>query len=124
MVQTSPSVRILDVAPYNQFTVTCTARAELNGESLPYSMTIEWIRRKQTDGGEVTFEDVDPTQYETTVLPDHSYQSILTTTESDTQNMIIYRCRARLTDEGGNDINITGTATTDVEVQGMCPSVF
>ena len=87
-------------------------------------MTIEWIRRKQTDGGAATFEDVDPTQYETTVLPDHGYQSILTTTETDTQNMISYRCRAQLTDEGGNDINIEGAATIDVEVQGMCPSVY
>ena len=86
-------------------------------------MSIEWIRRKQTDGGAVTFEDVDATQYETTVIPDNDYQSILTTTENDTQNMISYRCRARLTDEGGYDINIEGAATIDVEVQGMCPSV-
>ena len=71
----------------------------------------------------MTFEDVDPAQYETTVLPDHGYQSILTTTETDTQNMISYRCRAQLTDEGGNDINIERAATIDVEVQGMCPSV-
>ena len=119
MVQTSPSsVHILDVAPYNQFTVTCTAWAELNGESIPHSMTIEWLR-KQTDGDPVT---VKPTQYETTVLPDHGYQSILTTTETDTENMIRYRCIARLTDEGGNDINIRRQAITDVEVQGMCPS--
>ena len=124
MVQTSLSpLRVLDVAPYNQFTVTCTARAELNGEVVPYSMTINWIGREQTDGGAVTFEDVDPTQYETTVLPDHGYQSILTTTETDTQNMISYRCRARLTDERGNDINSPRSATTDVEVQGMFPSV-
>ena len=103
--------------------MTCTARAEFNGEGIPYSMTIDWVRREQTDGGEVMFEDVDPTQYETTVLPDHGYQSILTTTETDTQNMISYRCRARLTDEGGNDLNIARSATIDVEVQGMCPSV-
>ena len=86
-------------------------------------MIITWIRRKQPDGGAVTFEDVNSTQYVTTVLPDHGYQSILTTTETDTQNMISYRCRARLTDERGNDINIERTATIDVEVQGMCPSV-
>ena len=123
VVHTSPSsVRVLDVAPYNQFTVTCTARAELNGEGIPYSITIEWTRREQTDRGAVTFEDEDPAQYETTMLSG-SYQSILTTTETDTQNMISYRCRARLTDEGRNDLNITTTATTDIEVQGMCPSV-
>ena len=115
-------VRVLDVAPYNQFTVTCTARAELNGEVVPYNMTIDWVRRKQTDGDAVTFEDVDPIQYETTVMPDHGYQSILTTTETDTQNMTSYRCRTRLTDEGGNDI--MRAATVYVKVKGMCPSVF
>ena len=120
-VQISPTS--LDVSPYNQFTVTCTARAEFNGEVIPYSMTIKWIRRKQPDGVDVTFEDVDPAEYETTVLPDNGYQSILTTTETDTQNMISYRCRAQLTDEGGYDINIERAATIDVEVQGMCPSV-
>ena len=103
--------------------MTCTARAEINKVVIPYSMTIEWLRREQTDGGAVMFEDVDPAQYETTVLPDHGYQSILTTTETDTQNMIRYRCRAQLTDERGHDINIESAATIDVEVQGMCPSV-
>ena len=121
MVQTSPTS--LEVAPYDQFTVTCTARAEFNGEGIPYSMSIEWIRRNETDGGAVTFEDVDPTQYETTVLPDNGYQSILTTTETDTGNMIRYRCRARLTDEGGNDLDIKRQAITDVDVQGICLSV-
>ena len=121
VVQISPTS--LDVSPYNQFTVTCTARAEFNGVSIPYSITIKWIRREQTDGGAVMFEDVDPTQYETTVIPDNGYLSILTTTENDTQNMISYRCRAQLTDEGGNDINSPRSATTDVEVQGMFPSV-
>ena len=127
MVQTSlSSVRVLDVSPYNHFTVTCTARAELNGVGIPYNMTIDWKKRKQPHSGtkdETTLKVVNSSQYETTMLPDHGYQSILTTTETDTQNMIRYRCIARLTDEGGNDVIITRQATTDVEVQGMCPSV-
>ena len=126
MVQTSlSSVHILDVAPYNHFTVTCTARAELNGGVVPYNMTIDWKKRKQPHSGtkdETTLEVVNSAQYETTVLPDHGYQSILTTTETDTQNMIRYRCIAQLKD-GGNDVIITRQATTDVEVQGMCPIV-
>ena len=113
MVRTSPSsVCVLDVAPYNQFTVTCTARAEFNGEVIPYSMTIDWIRREQPDGGAVIFKDVDPTQYETT-----DYQSILTTTENDTQNIISYRCKGKLT----IDKAVMGQDSTNVEVQGMCP---
>ena len=122
VVQISPSsVRILDVAPYNQFTVTCTARAEVNREVVPCNLTIAWIRRKEKEPSKVTFEDVDTMQYETTVLPDNGYKSILATTENDTQNIIGYRCRAELTDKGGNDDDIEpATRTITMEVQGMC----
>ena len=121
VVQISPSsVRVLDVAPYNQFTVTCTARAEVNGEVVPYNLTIAWIRRKEEDPSKPTFAVVDPTQYDTTVLPDHGYQSILTTTENDTQNIIGYRCRANLTDRGNNNEPIQAACTITMEVQGMC----
>ena len=120
VVQISPSsVRVLDVAPYNQFTVSCTARAEVNEEFVPYNLIILWRRRKENDTSAVTFKDVDPMQYETTVLPDHGYKSILTTTENDTQNIIGYRCIAELTDRGSNNMTIQATRTTTMEVQGM-----
>ena len=124
MVQISLSpLRVLDVAPYNQFTVTCTARAEFNGEVIPYSMTINWGRREQPDCNAADFEYVYPAQYEITVIADHSYQSTLTTTETDTQNMITYRCIAQLTDEERHSLDIRRQTTTDVEVQGMRPNV-
>ena len=42
VVQTSPSsIRILNVSPYNQLTVTCTASTEANGQRVPLEMTIE-----------------------------------------------------------------------------------
>ena len=120
VVQISPSsVRVLDVAPYNQFTVSCTARAEVNEEVVPYNLIILWIRR-ENNTGVVTFKDVDPMQYETSVLPDHGYKSILTTTENDAQNIIGYRCRAKLTDRGSKkNKTIQATCTITMEVQGM-----
>ena len=98
MVQTFPSsIRILNVSPYNQFTVTCTASAEVNGQSVPLEMTMEWIRRTQPSSGVATFSRASSTDYATTGSPEDGYKSILTTAETDTVNTISYRCRARNT---------------------------
>jgi len=97
VVESSPSsVRILNVSPYNQFTVTCTARAEVEGETVPLEMTVDWVRRAQPSSGDATFSDVPSTEYETTGSPEDGYQSTLNTTETDTENTISYRCRAAL----------------------------
>ena len=98
VVQTFPSsIRILNVFPYNQFTVSCTASAEVNGQSVPLEMTIDWVRRSQPSGGVATFSNVSSTEFVTTGSPEDGYQSILTTTEIDTENTISYRCRATIT---------------------------
>ena len=116
MVQTSPSsIRILNVSPYNQFIVTCTASAEVNGQTVPLEMTIRWQRRSQPLGGAASFSAVTSTDYETTGSPEDGYQSILTTTETDTVNTISYRCRARST--AGRIDWVTSEST--LEVVGM-----
>ena len=110
VVQTSPSsVRVLDVSPYNQFTVTCTARAEFNGEAVPLELTIEWRRNF------IPLSLSDPI-YMTTGSPESGYQSILSTTETDTQNTVIYQCLARL----AVDSLIRGQDNTYIQVQGVC----
>ena len=97
VVQTSPSsIRILNVSPYNQFTVTCTASAEVNGQRVPLEMTIEWRRRSEPSSGAASFSNVPSTDYETTGSPEDGYQSNLTTTETDTVNTISYCCRAKV----------------------------
>ena len=117
VVESSPSsVRILNVPPYNQFTVTCTARAEVEGETVPLELTVDWVRR----AGHYSFSDVPSTEYETTGSPEDGYQSTLTTTETDTENMITYRCRARLV--GGSSIR--GIADTTLNVVGNDQCVF
>ena len=116
VVGSSPSsVRILNVPPYNQFTVTCTARAEVEGETVPLEMTVDWLRRTQPRSGAATFSDVPSTEYETTGSPEDGYQSTLNTTETDTENMIRYRCRAALV--GGSSVQ--GTTDTTLNVVGM-----
>ena len=55
VMETSPSiVRILDVPPYNQFTLSCTVWAEALGEKIPLPLTIDWIKRVQL-GSNVRF---------------------------------------------------------------------
>ena len=56
---------------------------------------MDWIRRSEFSSGAVSFSDVSSTDYETTGSPEEGYQSILNTTENNTENTISYRCRAR-----------------------------
>jgi len=115
VVESSPSsVRILNVSPYNQFTVSCTARAEVGGESVPLEMTVDWLRRVESSTGSVIFPAVPSTEYETTGSPEDGYQSTLNTTETDTENTITYRCRAALV----VDSKIKETIDTDLTVVG------
>ena len=73
---------------------------------------MDWIRRSKSSSGVASFSDVSSTDYETTGSPEDGYQSILTTTETETVNTITYRCRARST---------AGRVTSDstLEVVGM-----
>ena len=75
--------------------MTCTASAEANGQRVPLEMTMDWKRRSQPSSGASSFLDVPSTYYETTGSPEDGYQSILNTTETDTENTISYRCRSR-----------------------------
>ena len=121
VVESSPSsVRILNVSPYNQFTVTCTARAEVEGETVPLEITVDWLRRTQPRSGAATFSDVPSTEYETTGSPEDGYQSTLTTTETDTENMITYRCRAALVVNS----SVQGITDTTLNVVGNNQCVF
>ena len=113
MVQTSLSpLRVLDVAPYNQFTVTCTARAELNGETIPLEITIEWRRNF------IPLSSTDPI-YMTTGSPESGYQSILSTTETDSMNFI-YSCLARL----AVDSLIRAQDNIHLQVHGVCSYTY
>ena len=111
MVQTSlSSLRVLDVAPYNQFTVTCTARAELNGETIPLEITIEWRKNG------ILLSSSDPIyNIMTTGSPESGYQSILSTTETESRNRVLYQCLARL----AVDRLIRENSNTYLQIQGV-----
>ena len=120
------SCKSLTTSPNKQFTVTCTARAEINGQSVPLEMIIEWTRTNlcllsltdSSDSGPALTEKYqEQTAVEcrgnTTITsgsPVTSYQSILTATENYT-DIIIYQCTARLP-------IISNTATVTVFVKG------
>ena len=111
MVETSPpSLQVPDVSPYNQVTVTCTASAEVGGETVPLALAVEWTRQSGSDGA----SSVPSTEYETTGSPEDGYQSTLTASETDTENTISYRCRANLVVDG----SIQERSDTDLTVVG------
>ena len=90
-------------------TVTCTARAEVDGQGLPVEL-LRWARITTSPSGSVNVYRLNSTEYDITVTgsPESGYQSILTTTENDTVNMIIYRCRARTSDtKNFSDVIVT-----------------
>ena len=111
MTESSPSsVHIFGVHPYNHFTVTCNASTEVEGETVPLEMTVDWVRRAGPD----SFSNVPYTDYVTTGSPEDGYQSTLTTTETETRKEIYYRCRARLV----VDSSIQGIRDTALTVEG------
>ena len=94
-VEVSPSS--VTISPNDQFTVTCTARAEVDGQGLPVEV-LRWVRITTSPSGSMNFYGLNITEYDIqwSGSPESGYQSILTTTENGTVNMIIYRCRARI----------------------------
>ena len=96
-VEVSPSS--VTISPNDQFTVTCIARAEVDGQGLPVEV-LRWVRITTSPSGSVNYYQLNSTKYDIAVTgsPGSGYQSILTTTENDTVNMIIYLCRARISD--------------------------
>ena len=118
VVQTTPSsLLILDVSPYNQFTVSCSARAELEGETVPLTIIIDWRVRKDKPSSPSSFSAVSYTRYRTTGSPEDGYLSILNTTETDTLNTISYHCIATLV--AGTNIIQRKYSDTAVKVVGM-----
>ena len=106
-MEVSPSS--VTISPNDQFTVTCTARAEVDGQGLPVEVW-RWVRITTSSSGSVHYSTLNSTEYDitTTGSPESGYQSILTTTENDTVNMIIYRCRARIsTTKNFSDVIVT-----------------
>ena len=123
-MDTSPSsVCVLNVPPYNQFTVTCTARAEIDGETVPLEIIIRWTRISVSQSGSMnismTASQISSTEYNTTAIgsPNRGYQSILTTTETDIANTITYRCRATPAEDSAK---IRQTSDITVTVEGHC----
>ena len=87
---------VTEPLPNDQFTVTCTARAEVDGQSVPVLLLMAWSRITTSLSGSINESHVKPTEYVGSGSPESGYWSILTTTENDTVIMIIYRCKAKM----------------------------
>ena len=106
-MEVSPSSVI--ISPNDQFTVTCTARAEVDGQGLPVQI-LRWVRITTSPSGSTNYSRLNSTEHGITTFgsPECGYHSIMTTTENDTVNMIIYLCRARIYDtKNFSDVIVT-----------------
>ena len=84
LVETSPES--LTTSPNTQFSLNCTARAMVDGETVPLNLDIEWLRI------DMFLDMLSSTLYNKTEDPERSSGSILTSTEDGTVNNTIYRC--------------------------------
>ena len=103
IVITSPSLlRVLDMPPYNQFVLSCTVWAEVEGERVPLEISVDWIKRLSS-GTEVEFMEVPAEDYMLTGSDDNEvYQSLLESSETSAEGSTSYRCRASIVrDIGG-----------------------
>ena len=78
----------ITVTPNEQFTVSCTARAEIDGQIFDLYIAMKWKRLNYNST--VTVLDAVSTYSDVT-----GYQSILTTSETGTDHTIVYHCTAR-----------------------------
>ena len=110
-------VRILDLPPYNDFFLSCTARAEAAGERVSLPLTISWVKRVQI-GGDVRFTPVESEEPHNSLDPADGYLSILRGSESDTEGSISYRCRASFVHDIGTVVK--RVKDTLITVAGKC----
>lgn len=116
-------MRILDVWPYNQFILTCTAWAQVKSENVPIQMSIKWTKRVeiQTDSGRrLRFTDVSKEDYTVSGSPNnnHGYRSILAVNnETNAVAKTSYRCRATI-ERNTNDFKHT-SRDSQIAVVGM-----
>ena len=78
ILEVSPSSVI--ISPNDQFTVTCTARAEVDGQSVPVLILVAWSRITTSLSGSINESHVKSTEYVGSGSPESGYQSILNTT--------------------------------------------
>ena len=105
VVEISPES--LTTSPNTQFSLTCTVRAMVDGETI--SVDIEWERIPSSPANELMINTIEDQERGTVI--------ILTSSEDGTVNSIIYRCTATLPDGASafRDITISIAVTSNME---------
>ena len=105
VVETSPES--LTISPNTQFSLTCTARAMVDGETVP--VEIEWEHISPGSAKEIMINTIEDQERGSLI--------ILTSSEDGTVNSIIYRCTATLSDgtSAFSDITISIAVTSNME---------
>ena len=109
------ALRILDIMPYNDCELNCTAQAIVEGQSVPLSIAVIWTRQ-QNGSAE---ENVPSSDFTTSGSPGTGYRSTLSRREGAMAS-IFYYCTASLVIS--NSIQGSSQAVvTVVGKHGLCP---
>ena len=107
---TSNTTRLLNVPPYNTFSITCTATAP---EGVVSPKTFTWQRRRTGPGSGNPFRMVSNSE-STVIEPDTpDSQSVLTVTE-EVDGVYVYRCLVRLAELAVTDRTQSNPITVSV----------
>ena len=114
--------RVLDVSPYNTFSLTCTSTSRVNGVATPLTKTVQWMR--SIDSSEAV--QLSSSTSEVTISSSNLDQVNSTSTitvNADTAGDHTYTCRVSLDVSPATD-DINGQDSTNIDVQGTCMYVW
>ena len=109
--------RILDVSPYNTFSLTCTSTSRVNGIARALTKTVQWMR--SIDSSQVL--ELSSSTSEFTISSSNLDQVNSTSTitvNADTAGDHTYTCLVSLDVSLATD-DINGQDSTNIDVQGM-----
>ena len=103
--------RILDIPPYNTFTLTCSASSSVQGQSFAITKTLGWS--ESVDGASPTNLTQDVTTSDLAQITSSSAADVTVTSAGE----YVYRCESVLT-LGAIPDRVVGVASTNVTVHG------
>ena len=114
--------RVLDVSPYNTFSLTCTAASRVNGVARALTKTVQWMRSIDSSEAVELSSSTSGVTISSSNLDQHTSTSTITV-NADTAGDHAYTCRVSLDVSPATD-DINGQDSTNIDVQGMCLYVW
>ena len=114
--------RVLDVSPYNTFSLTCTVTSRVNGAATPLTKTVQWMRSIDSSEAVELSSSISGVTISRSDLDQPTSTSTISV-DADTAGDHAYTCRVSLDVSPATD-DINGQDSTNIDVQGMCLYVW